>query len=166
MIFQTAVRIPWSLYPFPGANATICCWYDSITDGNFLIKNNTFTSPFLTTSRNYYVSSFNDNTGCESSRREVKGIILPAPGPNPIIGASQVGLGQTNVIYSVNYQPGSTYNWTIPPGITLILTNMNFVILEFPNLGTYTLSMQETNSIGCPGPVEYQDRRGERIMLF
>ena len=39
----------------------------------------------------------------------VNAIILPAPGPNPIIGASQVGLGQTNVIYSVNYQPGSTY---------------------------------------------------------
>src|SRR4030043_820954 len=31
---------------------------------------------------------------------------------------------------------------------------MNFVILELPNLGTYTISMQETNSIGCPGPVE------------
>jgi gliding motility-associated-like protein len=138
----------------PGANATICCWYDSITDGNFLIKNNTYTSPFLTTSRNYYVSSFNDNTGCESSRREVKGLIRPSPGPNPIIGASQVPLGQTNVIYSVNYHPGSTYNWTIPPGITLILTNMNFVILEFTNLGAYTISMQETNSIGCPGPVE------------
>jgi PKD repeat protein len=138
----------------PGSNSTICCWYDSITGGNFLLKNNTYTSPFLTTSRSYYVSSFNENTGCESSRRQVKGIILPAPGPNPIIGASQVGLGQTNVIYSVNYQPGSAYNWTIPPGINLILSNMNFVILEFPNLGTYTLSMQETNSIGCPGPVE------------
>ena len=138
----------------PGANATISCWYDSLTGGNFLLKNNTLTTSYLTTSRNYYVSSYNENTGCESSRREVKGIILPAPGPNPIIGASQVGVGQSNVIYSVNYQPGSTYDWNIPPGVNLLLLNLNFVILEFPSLGTYNITVQETNSIGCPGPLE------------
>jgi gliding motility-associated-like protein len=142
------------LISVPGTNATISCWYDSLTGGNFLLKNNIFTSPLLTATRSYFVSSYNESTGCESSRREVKGVILPAPGPNPIIGASQVGIGQSNVIYSVNYQPGSTYDWTIPPGINLLLLNLNFVILEFPSLGTYTITVQETNSIGCPGPLE------------
>ncbi|MBN2273351.1 MAG: PKD domain-containing protein [Bacteroidales bacterium] len=138
----------------PGAEATTSRWYDSLTGGNLIHEGNTFTSPFLLTTQHYYVSGYNGNTGCESSRVQVSGIILPAPGPNPVIGASQVGVGQSNVIYSVNYQPGSTYDWNIPPGVTVLLSNLNFVILEFPNLGTYTISVQETNSIGCPGPVE------------
>jgi gliding motility-associated-like protein len=138
----------------PGTDATTSRWYDSLTGGNLLYLGNDFTSPFLVASHKYYISSYNGNTGCESSRREVTGTILPEPGPNPIIGASQVGIGQTNVIYSVNYNPGSTYTWNIPPGINLILKNLNFVILEFPNLGNYIISVQETNIIGCPGPVE------------
>ncbi len=32
------------------------------------------------------------------------------------------------------------------------LKNQNFIIVEFPNLGTYNLSVVETNSIGCVGP--------------
>ncbi|MBN1416329.1 MAG: PKD domain-containing protein [Bacteroidales bacterium] len=138
----------------PGTDATTSRWYDSITGGNLLHQHNVFNSPLLFATQNYYVASYNENNGCESSRLEVKGIILPTPGPNPIIGASQVGIGQTNVIYSVNYQPGSSYNWNIPPGVNLTLSNLNFVILEFPNLGTYSIRVQEINSIGCPGPVE------------
>ena len=117
-----------------------------------LIEDNDFLTPYLTANHRYFVSSYNALTHCESSRRDVQAVILPMPGPNPILGPSQVGIGQTNVIYSVNYHPGSTYNWTVPPGVTILLMNQNFVIVEFPNLGTYNLSVVETNSIGCVGP--------------
>ena len=136
----------------PGTNATVNRWYDSISDGNLLAETNIFTTPWLDETEKYYVSSYNDITGCYSSRIEVQAVILPAPGPNPIQGAGQVGQGQSNAIYSVNYNPGSTYNWNIPAGITVLLINQNFVILEFPNLGTYNISVTETNGIGCPGP--------------
>jgi len=33
-----------------------------------------------------------------------------------------------------------------------LLENQNFVIVEFPNLGNYNLSVTETNSLGCEGP--------------
>lgn len=136
----------------PGADADINRWYDSISGGSLLFQGNDFTTPFLTTTTRYYVSSYNTVTRCESSRRDVAAIILPIPGPNPILGPAQVGINQTNVIYSVNYHPGSSYAWDIPPGMNVLLSNMNFVIVGFPNLGTYNLSMVESNAIGCPGP--------------
>ncbi len=136
----------------PGANATIDRWYDSLTGGTMLTEDNNYLTPYLTATHRYFVSSYNSLTHCESSRRDVQAIILPTPGPNPILGPSQVGIGQTNVIYSVNFHSGSTYNWSVPPGVTVLLENQNFIIVEFPNLGTYNLSVVETNSIGCVGP--------------
>ena len=135
-----------------GTNGTINRWYDSIINGNLLDETIIFTTPFLTETNKYYISSYNNLTGCFSSRIQVQAIILPAPGVNPIQGADAVGQGQSNAIYSVNFNPGSTYNWNIPAGITVLLVNQNFVILEFPNLGLYNISVTEVNSIGCPGP--------------
>ncbi len=154
------------LTSIPGNNGTTSRWYDSITGGNLLEQDNRFTTGYLSNTSRYYVSSFNETTTCESSRREVQAIILPTPAANPIQGVGQVGQGQTNVIYSVNYNPGSTYTWTIPPGINVLLENQNFVILEFPNLGTYNISVFETNSIGCPGPETYKTILVREDLLF
>ncbi|MFO7655923.1 MAG: PKD domain-containing protein, partial [Bacteroidales bacterium] len=150
----------------PGTNGTISRWYDSIAGGSLLSQANSFETGFITSTRKYYVSSYNDVTQCESSRSEVLAVILPTPPLNPIQGVGQVGQGQTNVIYSVNYNPGSTYTWTIPPGITMLLENQNFVILEFPNLGLYNISVFETNSIGCPGPVSYKPIQVRDDLMF
>ncbi len=140
------------LYSSPGSNGTTSRWYDSLTGGSLLIQGNDYVTNYLTSTQRYYVSSYNENTRCESSRREVMAVILPVPAANSILGPAFVGINQTNVIYSVNYQPGSTYDWTVPPGMNLLLENQNFVIVEFPNLGNYNLSVVETNSIGCVGP--------------
>ena len=139
----------------PGQYATTSRWYDWIIGGNLLAEADNYTTSYLTSDTSYWVSSYNDTTQCESNRVQAKAIILPEPGPNPIQGAGTVGLGQTNVIYSVVYHAGSNYDWNIPPGINVLLENQNFVILEFPNLGTYNISVQETNTVtGCPGPLE------------
>jgi PKD repeat protein len=150
----------------PGANGTISRWYDSITGGTLLGEVNAFETGYLSGTKKYYVSSYNDVTHCESSRIEVQAIILPTPAANPIQGVGQVGQGQTNVIYSVNYNPGSSYTWDIPPGINLLLDNQNFVILEFPNLGIYNISVFETNSIGCPGPETYKTIQVREDLLY
>ncbi len=142
----------FSMISAPGANANTDRWYDSLTGGTMLYQGNTFRTPWLLNSKNYFVSSYNTATGCESSRLPAQAVILPVPGSNPVMGPTEVGIGQTNVIYSVNYHSGSLYNWTIPPGINILLRNQNFVIAEFPSLGTYNLSVTESNSIGCPGP--------------
>jgi gliding motility-associated-like protein len=141
-----------TLISVPGTNGTIVRWYDSLTGGNLLSQGNEYVSGFLTTTSRYYVSSYNESTHCESSRREIKAIILPVPSPVSIIGPDAVGIGQTNVIYSVNFHSGSTYFWTIPPGINIIQVSQNFVLLEFPTIGLYNISVIETNSLGCQGP--------------
>jgi gliding motility-associated-like protein len=140
------------LQSMPGSNASINRWYDSISGGTLLLQYNDYETEYLTATRRYYVASYNEITGCESSRREVIAAILPVPVANTIIGPESVGINQTNVIYSVNFHPGSTYDWDVPPGINLLLENQNFIIVEFPNLGNYNLSVTETNSIGCVGP--------------
>jgi gliding motility-associated-like protein len=136
----------------PGPYGTISRWYDSLTGGSLLSQANTYSTEYLITTRKYYVSSYNENSGCESSRREVMAVVMPTPVANAIIGPEAVGINQTNVIYSVNYHPGSTYAWNIPPGIDSLLESQNFVMLGFPNLGLYNISVTETNSIGCEGP--------------
>jgi gliding motility-associated-like protein len=149
-----------------GLNGTVSRWYDSITDGNLLDETNIFTTPYLTDTRSFYVASYNDITSCISGRIQVQAVILPVPGINPIQGADEVGQGQSNAIYSVNYNPGSTYNWNIPGGITVILENENFVILEFPNLGFYNISVTEINNIGCPGPVSTKQINVREDLLY
>jgi gliding motility-associated-like protein len=151
----------------PGVNGTINRWYDSLTGGNLLFQGNNYQTGNLTVTTRFYVSSYNETTGCESSRIEVMAVILPLPVANTIIGPSIVGVTQTNVIYSVNYQPGSTYDWSIPPGINVLLENQNFVILEFPNIGNYNLTVTETNSIGCVGPpaIKPVEVRADLIVL-
>jgi gliding motility-associated-like protein len=154
------------LYSTPGSDANTTRWYDSVTGGNLLAETTDFETPYLVNTTRFYVSSYNDTTFCESGRVDVQAIILPTPVLNPIQGVTQVGQGQTNVIYSVNYNPGSTYTWNIPPGINIVLENENFVILEFPNLGTYNISVFETNNIGCPGPISYKTILVRDDLLF
>lgn len=150
-----------------GLNGTVTRWYDSLTGGSVLMQDEQYVTEYLTNTRRYYVSTFNESTGCESSRREVMAVILPVPSPQTIIGPEAVGINQTNVIYSVNFQPGSTYDWAIPPGMNLLLENQNFVIVEFPNIGTYNISVTETNSLGCEGPpaVKTIDVKADLIVL-
>ncbi len=140
----------------PGLNGTVSRWYDSIAGGSMMYQGNNYTTNYLTNTRRYYVSSYNETTGCESSRVEVMAVVLPLPPAISITGPEVVGINQTNVIYSVNYQPGSNYAWAIPPGMNQLLVNQNFVIVEFPNLGNYNLSVVETNSLGCSGPPAYK----------
>jgi PKD repeat protein len=146
----------FNLTATPGANGTTNRWYDQITGGNLLFEGNSFQTGILTASTRFYVSSYNASSGCESSRLEVMAIVLPIPVANIIVGPSVVGVNQTSVIYSVNFHPGSTYSWSIPPGIQTLLISQNFVILEFPNLGLYNLSVTETNSLGCVGPPAFK----------
>ncbi len=150
----------------PGTNGTTVRWYDNLLNGNLLGEDTRFLTPYLSSDAEYWLTSYNDSTQCEGSFTPLHISILPVPGVNPILGAGQAGIGQTNVIYSVAYHEGSTYNWDIPPGINLLLENQNFVILEFPNLGTYNISMQETNSFGCPGPVETRTIQVLEDILF
>ena len=78
-------------------------------------------------------------------------------GPFPLTGNDNVCIGQTKS-YGVTENPGSTYSWTITPGaagtdwvLTPTSASGNTITVQWLTAGTYTLSVTETNSSGCPG---------------
>ena len=71
-------------------------WYDAATGGNLLASNtNTFTTPALTQTTYYYVSSIDTLTGCESSARtRVTAVVVTTPPSAPTVtGASRCDAG-------------------------------------------------------------------------
>ena len=63
-----------------GAGGTTLRWYDAPVNGTIISTANDFTTPFLTATRSYWITTYNDTTGCESPRKEVKAIVNPVPG--------------------------------------------------------------------------------------
>lgn len=61
--------------------------------------------------------------------------------------------GCTSATYSVTNTVGSTYAWSVTPPAVTISGNTNAVGIDWTGVavGTYTVSVTETNSNGCPG---------------
>jgi gliding motility-associated-like protein len=139
-----------------GSNSTTSHWYADMNGDSLLANANSWTQ-YVDTDKLFFVSSYNDSTRCESGLIPVTATIRPVPATTPIQGATQVAINQTNVIYAVDYHAGSIYHWDIPDSVNLILQNKNIVILEFPNIGLYTIELTETGANGCPGPEVTKD---------
>ena len=61
------------------ATGTICQWFAAETSGNTLGSGNNFTTPSIASTTNYYVASYNENTGCSSARQVVTATINDIP---------------------------------------------------------------------------------------
>ena len=90
--------------------------------------------------------------------------VVPAPNTSPIGGGGDTAMcvGSTGEYYSVTFHAGNSYVWSVPAGVTIANgggVNDNFVILDFPNIGDYTLSVTEYSPApaSCPGPVRTLD---------
>jgi gliding motility-associated-like protein len=139
-----------------GANATTNIWYDDILGRNVLSIEKDFTINLLS-SKTFWVSSYNQNSGCESPRVKVEGTINPVPNTGTIQGLEVVALNQNNVVYSVFPHAGSTFHWSVPSDVDSVLQLDNIIILAFPSLGNKTLSVYETNEFGCDGPLRTKE---------
>jgi gliding motility-associated-like protein len=139
-----------------GNNATTNIWYEDVTGMRAIYSGQNY-SPYLTNSRIYWVASYNQATGCRSPLTKVEGEIKTIPNTPQIQGPDIVGLNQSNVVYSVYQTIGSSYFWTIPADVNLTLQKDNVAILEFPSIGTKTISVYEVASNGCRGPERFKD---------
>lgn len=135
-------------------------WYDAATGGTLLKtstdnNDNTFTSPVLVNTTNYWVSIIN-STNCESGRIQVTATVHPLPAYSAYInrniscnGGSE---GQINVVISSSQEPSyffSKNNGT--DGYTQSFSG------SFPNYtltglsaGTYQIIVRD--NIGCTSP--------------
>ena len=126
-----------------------------VNNPNETLVNNTLVPVAVT-----YVYTLNAG-GCNNVQNVVVNVI-PLP-PTPAIGGggkTDMCRGTNGQFYSVPLNAGHTYTWSVAPAGTTIAGGGNpadnFIVLNFPNSGVYTLSVQEFTSvpIACGGPIQ------------
>jgi RHS repeat-associated protein len=66
----------------PGSNANTLRWYSASTGGTLLATATTYTTPTISATTTYYITSYNSTSGCEStSRVAVTATVNQIPGP-------------------------------------------------------------------------------------
>jgi hypothetical protein len=132
-------------------------WYDASTGGTLLKESsdytdNTYTTPVLTTTTNYWVSIIN-STGCESGRTQVTATVNPLPSAG-VSGTTNVSCyaGSDGTI-TVNATGGtSPYYYSIYNGGTTYVFDANnphtFIDLQ----ANYEYKIRVKDSNGCESP--------------
>lgn len=141
----------FTLKPQGDINTNTFKWYNLPIGGTVIKVADSLNTGLLTSNASYWVSGYNTTSHCEGSRTQVDVLINQIPPPISISGPSVVLKDQTGIIFAVNGQSGSLYNWTIPAGVVLNQNMNDFVRLGFPNVGSFNLTVSETTSHGCPG---------------
>jgi xyloglucan-specific exo-beta-1,4-glucanase len=78
----------------------------------------------------------------------VYGYIPSAPVSHSIVGPVNVSANSVGVIYSIPSDSGSTFNWSVPPGATIVSgQGTDSITVNFGNNGG-TVQVTETNSFG------------------
>jgi RHS repeat-associated protein len=73
----------------PGANGNQVNWYPAMTGSTTIPSGNSFTTPSISSPVTYYISTYNTNTFCESSRESIHATVKePPPAPKGYSGAS------------------------------------------------------------------------------
>ena len=101
----------FSIAGTPGSGGNTIRWYSTSTSTPHLTQNITFTTPYLTASRTYYMSTYSTTSGCESSRILVNVPVNAVPG-QPSVSGSQSICGQGIVeLTATAGTNGTTVRW-------------------------------------------------------
>ncbi|MEQ8519823.1 MAG: hypothetical protein RLN79_02075, partial [Cytophagales bacterium] len=97
------------------------------------------------------------NGACADSSDQVT-IIFAASNTNTgVVGDSTVCLNDNNLVYTVPFVAGTTYEWFFPATVNLQFgggINDNFAVFEFPNAGPQDIKVLPTNNFGCPSDTQ------------
>ncbi|MFM9839311.1 MAG: DUF6443 domain-containing protein [Cyclobacteriaceae bacterium] len=111
-----------SMTATPGTNANTVRWYDAATGGNLVTTGTT--SPTVSTTTTYYLTSYNTTSGCESTaaRLPVTLSIDPIPSQSPSATSTQFcGAGPFTITATI---PTGKVRWyAVPTGGTPLSTN-------------------------------------------
>ncbi|MCU0431677.1 MAG: gliding motility-associated C-terminal domain-containing protein [Cytophagaceae bacterium] len=107
-----------------GSGASVYRWYDQSSGGTLLGSAATYTTPVLTVTTTYYLSSDN-GSGCESSRVPVTATVVNAPVGGTLTGPDTVLAGNNSITLSLSGHSGTIQQWeTSTDGIAFTpLTN-------------------------------------------
>ena len=103
-----------------------------------------------------------ESGACPTISNAVNLDIVPAPNTTDISGGLiRMCQGTNGQFYSVDYHVGNTYTWTVSPATPIAggggtRSTNSYIVLNFPNPDTYTISVQEyaPAPAQCPGPIK------------
>ena len=99
--------VPVTLTATPGNNGDACRWYNA--DQTYLnIQQNSY-GQNLSASTNYYVTTYNTTTGCESDLKLMAVVINPVPATPVVSGQSRCGAG--TVTFTGEVSAPNTFRW-------------------------------------------------------
>ena len=125
------------------SNIGSCNWYTTPTGGTPIFSGNSFTTPVLNTTTNFYVDAF--PIGCSlGNRLQVTATIIEVPvisftTPNPVCQNTNITIQANTTIGTINWYDSNT-------SLTPIFTGTSFTT---PNLNTSTTYYIEAVSNGC-----------------
>nr|WP_286943717.1 DUF6443 domain-containing protein [Allomuricauda sp.] len=127
----------------PGSGGDRVRWYDIPATGGPTVSTSENFSPSLTSSKTYWVSTFNSVSGCESSLVAVMATVNPQP-PAPTLGTvSQPTCSVNTGSITVSSPTGAGYTYSFDNGATF----QSGVTKSGLSPGTYQIRVK--NSSGC-----------------
>ncbi len=133
-----------------GNNGNAVRWYNAATGGALLATGPTFTTPSISSTTNYYISSYNTTTTCESQRVSVVANVYTIPGlPTPAHG-SNCGTGTVSLSASFGTNANTVRWYNAPTGGTLLATSLTYVTPTISTTTTYYISSFHTTTL-CEG---------------
>ncbi|MBW8049745.1 MAG: T9SS type A sorting domain-containing protein [Cytophagales bacterium] len=151
--------------PIAGTNATYCngdvmadltatagsggilTWYSDLGLTTIIDTGTTLTPDTIVGSTTYYVTE--TVSGCESPSSLVVITVNPLPVTSAITGITSVCENETGVAYSVINTIGSVYNWTAPPGATILSgQGTNSITVNWGSTSG-NIQVTQTDTNGC-----------------
>jgi hypothetical protein len=127
-----------------GANNYL--WSTGDTDSSIVLSGLTSSgSPYT-----YYITGMIGGCSADDS---VLVTVNPVPVTSAINGPLTACEGDTGIYYDVTPLTGN-YTWTIQGGTITSGQNTGIITVNWDSVGTWSLSVVDTNSFGCPGNTE------------
>lgn len=136
-----------------GTNGDSVKWYNTPTGGTLLATGLTFTTPNLTSSKTYYISSYNSQFGCESSgRTAVTVTVNPIPGAPLTIDSTRCGPGSVTLLANTGSNGNSNLWYATQTGGAPFHTGTSYFTPSLASTTTYYVSTKDTIT-GCESTV-------------
>lgn len=133
-----------------GSNGNTCRWYSASTGGKLLNTGTSFNTGVISASTDYYVSSYNTITGCESTTRTkvTATIYSNVPGTPTTTSASICGAGTVSLSAKAGTNASSTRWYVASTGGSVLSTGLSYTTPTLSSTTTYYVSSYNSTT-GC-----------------
>ncbi|HTH56911.1 MAG TPA: DUF6443 domain-containing protein [Cyclobacteriaceae bacterium] len=134
----------------PGANGNTIRWYDAATNGTLLATSTSYTTLSLSSTTNFYITSYNSTTLCESpsARAQVVATVNSVPSAPSVSGNGRFGIG-TLTLTGSGTPSGGSYNWYNPSNTLLSGATTTYTTPSLSASKTNYVYVKSVSSAGC-----------------